>query len=150
VKTNPVVHGFSLVEVVMALGIISFVIVGILGLLSVGLSTAKKSTRATNLSAISSQVISSIRNDTNTYTSAVLTGMVSTPVRFYFNYSGSPQTTSNSETFYLCEVGSETASSVLGATTLSGYTVLILTVSSPLAAPEANRDKEVLHATIPR
>ena len=140
---------FSLVEVVMALGVISFALVGMLGLLSVGFTAAKKSTNATNVAAIASQVASTIRNDT-TITTAALSAMAApggTPKNYYFDYSGMMQTAQNTDSRYLCEVWTKTVSAV---TSLSGYTVLVMTVSSPVSALPANRTKEVVHATVPR
>lgn len=137
--------GFSLVEVVMALGVISFAMVGMLGLLSVGFTAAKKSTRATNLSAISSQALYAIRSDTNTYTSTKLGTMATTPQTFYYDYSGQPTTASSTARYYKCDVKA-TLSSVV--TSLSGFHLLVMTVSSPATA--ITPSKEIINASIPR
>lgn len=141
---------FSLVEVVMALGVISFALVGMLGLLSVGFSAAKKSTHATNYAAIASQAALAIRNNTN-FNTASLSAMAApsgVPRNFYFDYSGRMQTAQNADSRYLCEVWTKTVSAAVAS--LSGYTVLVMTVSSPLSAAATNRTKEVVHATVPR
>lgn len=139
---------FSLVEVVMALGVISFALVGMLGLLSVGFTAAKKSTKATTLAAISSQVAAVIRNNTN-FTSAQLTLLSGNPTNIYFDYSGRMQSSKDqgSDSYYLCEVRTRAVTAV---SSLSGYTVLVMTVSSPVKALAANRTNEVVHATIVR
>lgn len=138
---------FSLVEVVMALGVISFALVGMLGLLSVGFTAAKKSTNATNLAAISSQVVSTIRNNTN-FTSLVMTNLASGPTNIYFDNSGQMQSALDAvKSRYQCEVRSRPVTAV---TSLSGYTVLVMTVSYPVQATIVNRTKEVIFATVPR
>lgn len=131
----------------MALGVISFALVGMLGLLSVGFTAAKNSTKTTNVAAISSQAISTIRNNLN-ITTAALSAMAApngVPMNFYFDYSGRMQTVQNIDTRYQCEVWTKPVTAVTG---LSGYTVLVMTVSSPVSALPANRTKEVIHATV--
>lgn len=51
-------HAFSLVEVVLALGIVSFVIVGIMGLLLLGMSTFRRSIDTTVQAQIAQRIIS--------------------------------------------------------------------------------------------
>ena len=66
--------GFSLIEVVIALGIMGFALVSILGLMTVGLHSSKTSREYTLLSAMAQEVIADVRSQpydtlaTQTYT----------------------------------------------------------------------------------
>lgn len=53
--------GFSLIEVTLALGIISFVLVSLLGLLPTGLSSFRDSMRATVSAQVSQRLIAEVR-----------------------------------------------------------------------------------------
>jgi uncharacterized protein (TIGR02598 family) len=57
-------QGFSLVEVCMALGIVSFAIIAVLGMLTVGINTNKNSLENTAISIMSRQVVGSLRAQT--------------------------------------------------------------------------------------
>lgn len=54
-------RGFSLVEVVLAMGILSFVILALMGLFSVGMTTDRRSTDATLVASMTSQVMGDLR-----------------------------------------------------------------------------------------
>jgi len=60
-------RGFSLVEVVLALGVIAFALVGIMGLFPVALKSAQESQRETRATLIAQQIFSDLRtlNGTN-------------------------------------------------------------------------------------
>lgn len=68
-----------MVEIAIALGIFSFVLISLLGLMSVGLNSSQSSSRGLAMSAIASRVIEDIR--TNSY--QTLSGDT-----FYFDKSG--------------------------------------------------------------
>lgn len=55
-------EGFSLVEIVMALGIISFAIIGIMGLFPVAMRTAVESQRETRATYIARQIFSDLES----------------------------------------------------------------------------------------
>jgi uncharacterized protein (TIGR02598 family) len=57
---NPDSRAFSLVEVVLALGIVSFAFIGIIGMLPVGMSTFRQATDATVQSQITQQMVSQV------------------------------------------------------------------------------------------
>jgi len=59
-------RGFSLVEVVLALGVISFALVGIMGLFPVALKSAQESQRETRATLIAQQIFSDLRTRTGT------------------------------------------------------------------------------------
>lgn len=85
--------GFSLVEVVLAVGIIAFCLVAIVGLFSVGHLASRHATDDTSLAAATSQVISKIRARTN----------LSLPTNYYFNLQGRVVPTVE-EASYVCAV----------------------------------------------
>jgi len=54
-------RGFSLVEVVLALGVIAFAVVGIMGLFAVAMKSAQESQRETRATLIAQQIFSDLR-----------------------------------------------------------------------------------------
>ena len=59
-------RGFSLIEIVLALGIIAFALVGIMGLFPVALKSAQESQRETRATHIAQQIFSDLRVLTGT------------------------------------------------------------------------------------
>lgn len=53
--------GFSLVEVVLAIGVLSFAVIALMGLFSVGMTTDRRSTETTLVASMASQVMSDLR-----------------------------------------------------------------------------------------
>jgi uncharacterized protein (TIGR02598 family) len=53
---------FSLVEVVVALGLVSFVIVALLGLLSIGMKSSRQAEEDTRIAGMGSSVLALLRN----------------------------------------------------------------------------------------
>jgi len=83
---------FSLVEVVVAIGIVTFALVSIISLISLGLQSSKDSTDDTNIALMTQTVITLLR--TNGYvnvtgTAGVLSG-TSSYLTCYFDSSGNP------------------------------------------------------------
>lgn len=138
---------FSLVEVVLAMGVISFAIVGMFGLISVGFSAAKKAAVDTNLSLINSQALAALRSDTN-MTSAKLGVQASTPTNIYFDAAGKMQAAQDASSLYQCQIASRAIPNGTFSPDVKQFTVLVMTVSFPVAAADARRTKEVLHATL--
>jgi len=68
----PCQRAFSLVEVVLALGIVSFAFIGIIGMLPVGMNTFRQATDATVQAQITQQIITQVREtnyaDLNSFT----------------------------------------------------------------------------------
>src|SRR5271155_1091560 len=60
--------GFSLVEVVLAIGIIAFALVSIISLMSLGLQSSKSSTDDTNIALMTQSVISLLRTSSPVFT----------------------------------------------------------------------------------
>src|SRR5207244_4996941 len=63
-KRQPLVcGGFSLVEIVLALGVAAFCLIAVMGMLPVGLKTQQASVNQTKANAVISQVIDDLRAD---------------------------------------------------------------------------------------
>lgn len=84
--------GFSLVEVVLAVGVAAFVLVSITGLLSVSLKSARESTTDTLLVTMSSRVLSGLRAQafTNISPSPFNPSLQPVTNRVYFDDLGMP------------------------------------------------------------
>jgi len=63
-KNSP--RGFSLIEIVLALGVIAFALVGIMGLFPVAMKSAQESMRETRATHIAQQIFSDLRTGTGT------------------------------------------------------------------------------------
>ncbi|MFZ4598340.1 MAG: type IV pilus modification PilV family protein [Terrimicrobiaceae bacterium] len=59
-------RGFSLIEIVLALGVIAFALVGIMGLFPVAMKSAQESMRETRATFIAQQIFSDLRTGTGT------------------------------------------------------------------------------------
>ncbi|MGB8356459.1 MAG: Verru_Chthon cassette protein B [Chthoniobacteraceae bacterium] len=80
--------GFSLIEVVMALGIVSFAFVAIFGLLPIGLTSFRNAMDASIGSQIVQQVVTDVQQeDFSQFGKPALAGQVKFPIR-YFNDQG--------------------------------------------------------------
>jgi uncharacterized protein (TIGR02598 family) len=94
--TPHLLRGFSLVEVTIALGIASFCLLSVLGLLLTGLSSEKTTvgqTVASNLlSLVYSDLVSASNSDTVTknFGISLTTTSATTPQTLYFSESGKP------------------------------------------------------------
>lgn len=99
-----IVPAFSLIEIVVALGIISFAIVGIMGLFPVAMRAAQESQRETRAAAIAQQIFSDLESTSGT-NRFILTGSggersniniaiaaTNTPHEIYFSDAGAVQT----------------------------------------------------------
>jgi type II secretory pathway pseudopilin PulG len=72
--------GFSLVEVVIALGVISFALVAIIGLLPIGLATNRGTIQETRANHLAEEVFSTLRSQTFTSVNLTLLGSAAGPI----------------------------------------------------------------------
>lgn len=141
---KPVPRAFSLIEVVLALGIISFALVGIMGLFPVAMKSAQESQRETRAALIARQVFSDLGTMSGTNRALIigqdpadritvnLANAGSNTV--YFNDAGIPLgTTSTPEALFLADVV------VTPNTPVSGISHVQTTVQTPAAAAATNR-----------
>jgi len=142
--------GFSLVEVVIALGLISIVILPMVGLLSIGFTTNRESTEDANLTLCAETTLSILHADgfSSVSTNTGYQSNDTTP-DFYFDATGRlivdanglPATTPDSSTYYACSVTRQTPT-LDQATTRLLY--LQLKFSWPWLASAANRQNRVV------
>lgn len=123
---------FSLVEVSLAMGILAFVVLAILGLLGVGMTSGRSAQTDTALTAATRFAVSSLQ--TNNPASVAGTS-------FWFNYDGLPLASSNNAQFQ-CFVGTNVP--VASAPRLVG---LRLEFRHPLSAPAASRTTNFVYAS---
>lgn len=81
----------------MALGIVSFVMISLLGLMAVGLEAGKHSQQDTTVAAMAKTVLSDVK--TNSY--AALAGIDTSR---YFQFDGTPAAGANASAYYSCRI----------------------------------------------
>ena len=118
---------FSLIEVVIALGIFSFAIVAILGLFSISLASSRESSDDTRSAAMVSQVVDALRAKPF---EELQTSLTASNALFMFDQEGALLTGTGSPT-YQCTVRttSESSSSLLS---------LQLTITNPSGTTRVN------------
>jgi len=108
---------FSLIEVVLALGITSFAIISIIGLLSFGLQNSRESAEDTNLALITQTTTSLLRSlpFTNILNSATF-ATNNTNANYFFDVTGdltrdatgAPATVPNADSLFACTLARRT------------------------------------------
>lgn len=89
-SSNRVRKAFSLVEIVLALGIISFALVGIMGLFPVAMKSAQESQRETRAAQIAQQVFNDLRGTPATNALLAMdTDLTAAQLRLNFSNSSS-------------------------------------------------------------
>jgi uncharacterized protein (TIGR02598 family) len=99
-------RGFSLIEIVLAIGVMSFAIIAILGLLSISFSSSKGSVDESLISAMARQVVASLQQQRfsgNTLFTNVTSGSDSKVLTNYFDANGEILTGSTGA-LYQCDV----------------------------------------------
>ncbi len=112
---------FTLVEVVIAIGIATFVLISILGLMVYASQTVQQSDKYARLAMVSGQVLStlqgrsmnSLRYQLNPAGAAVgagdiYTGLLSTNITFFFTSEGTPATNNSPTAYYRVDVTNAT------------------------------------------
>ena len=139
---------FSLIEVVLALGVVSFAIVGIMGLFPVAMRAGQESQRETRATHIARQIYSDLKAGSSTNTFLAISNGISGPSwetldlsnpsatlrTIYFNSQGEPHgETLTPESEFAVEV-------ILDPDTpTDGLARVQVNVMAPAAAPPANR-----------
>ncbi len=128
---------FSLVEVVMALGIVSVALVALIGLFSVGLNAGKHASDDTETASVGWQMINQFRSG------PIEAG---TNFSYLFDYQGL-MTTNASEAFYFCTL----TTTVAGTTGSDQYLIKATAqITWPYAVPIAQRpNTNIIYATFP-
>ena len=126
---------FSLAEIVIALGILAFALVAIIGLLNVGLRSSKDAQIDTIKAATTRSILSSIR----TNAPASYAGETR-----WFNFDGS--TNANGvDAYFECLIATNAPPPPVSAQRMTGVRIEF---RYPLSAPPAGRTTNVFHASI--
>lgn len=144
-------RAFSLVEVVLAMGIISFALVAMLGLFSVGLKAGKESGESTLVVSMASQVQGRLRSGVDVIT-------VGQPADYYFTSMGKllvdsankPVSVLTAEAHYMCQVEARLPTDTEFSDSGNHLSIFTLTFRWPAVAADTSTSKEVLHVTIER
>jgi uncharacterized protein (TIGR02598 family) len=143
---------FSLVEVVIAIGLVSFALLALVGLLTVGLKSSRESGEDTILAVCTGTTQALVRAEGFSNVSANPAYADTTPDFFFdsagallTDSAGAPLKTQNTNALYGCLV-------TRGAPALSQATTNLLVYQLkfvwPLAAPAANRQQRVVPASL--
>lgn len=144
-KAAAPVRGFSLVEIVLAMGIVSFSLIAILGLLSVGLNSGKSALDESLVAAMSRQAVGNLRlqyfANNNLFTSLA----AGTSETVFFNGSGvlvTSTATGFDSPIYQCTVTAANSTDRLGPAPKGTVTTpclldLTLTFNWPLSGGKA-------------
>jgi len=92
-KSTTRTGAFSLVEVAIAMGIASFVLISLLGLMTVSMDASRRSYEDTTVASLAQTVVSELKT-TN------FNSIVATTFDRYFTYDGTP--TNSAGSYYLC------------------------------------------------
>ena len=127
---------FTLVELVLGLGVISFCLTILMGLFATGLVNGKRSRDDTHLSALSWSVANELRA-TNAYYMASSSTLTSTlPYINYYDVAG--QATNQASAYYTCKVELSTNSSTSALPSNLQVVQLIFTYPNVAPAPHTN------------
>ncbi len=147
---------FSLVEVVIALGLVSFALLSLVGLLLTGLRTSRESGEDTSLAFCTETAQDLLRaaGFSNALNKAAYAPGEATP-DFYFDSlgglqtdtNGVPLTNANSESLYGCTV-TRRAPAPAPLQTTTNFQIYQLKFVWPLAAPAANRQERIVPVSL--
>jgi uncharacterized protein (TIGR02598 family) len=133
-------EGFSLTEVVLALGIVAFAIVALLGLLSASLGTSRVAEDETRLAAITSDVIDTLRSRPFADVPIAAT--------YEFDHDGERLTSTGGEPYYQCVLSTTTDTSTTNSTQTNLLSVrMIFTWPAGVNPPPNQRS---VHASLSR
>lgn len=135
--------GFSLVEVAIAMGIISFALVALLGLLSVGVRAGKDSHDDTMAAEISRVAFSEWKSGTNNFS------MGDSTMTNYYTYDAKRLSGAGSSAYFECLILNTTHSINLpGLTNGANVRRIRLELSWPVGAAASNRDRQIFETTV--
>lgn len=105
-------HAFSLIEVTLALGICSFAIVGVFGLLAVSMNSSRSSGTDTTLAAMAGEVQADLRGRSFQDVEA---GLSSSSLVYYFNNEGTRLASRDASAVYECRIKGQADPETAGA-----------------------------------
>ena len=152
-KNRRFTRAFSLVEVVLALGVISFAIVAILGVIPVGLATGHSAQDETRAPQIAQTILASFAAQAATQfngvqlpvsgnNSVIFDLTASSTQTMYAGNDGQLLSTVNGATYLVSIITNSSPVTTTGTTFDSGYANLVtITVGWPANAPVAEQTK---------
>ena len=147
-------RAFSLVEVVIAIGLVSFALLALVGLLMTGLRSSRESGEDTSLAFCTETAQELLRAEGFAHASTNAAYAAATPA-FYFDSAGILQTdtngiplaAANSESQYGCTV-TRRAPAVAPVQATTNLLICQLQFVWPLAAPAANRQQRIVPVSL--
>lgn len=131
------VFGCTLVEVTLALGLLSFILLAVIGLLSVGLESSK----VAQVDTVQSLAVRFLQTQVRANTASGYTGGT-----YYVHLDGSTNA-APSGAYFQCAVQTNHPAGNLDPANFIG---IRMEISYPLAAPAMHRTTNVLHASLAR
>jgi uncharacterized protein (TIGR02598 family) len=139
-------HAFSLVEVVLALGVIAIAIVAILGVFPVALTTGRSAQDQTRAPQIAQAILSSVVSQAQTQFDNIQLSIGSPPLSINLTASSSPTT----PTLYADNDGQLLAPSPNGgAPNGAAYAITIFANNSPPGFPSGAANQVTVRVTAP-
>jgi len=144
-KTN---RAFTLVEIVLALGIVSFAIVGLIGLLTVSFDSGRASDEDTLIASMARQIVTELR--AQPFDNLASQAGDSGPI-YYFDHEAH-LVTSSSDAIYQAQVRITADTDFNTQSTTSGATVNLYEILMPFVRTAAPKRLAIqtLHASIAR
>lgn len=130
---------FSLAEIAIALGLLSFVLLAVVGLLGVGLNSSKEASISTSQAALARQVLTQV--GTNSFP-------LTTNITKNFALDGT-LVTNISDAYFVCTVTTNAVTD-LPAEALANFQALKIQFAYPAGAPASNRTTNTIHASFSR
>lgn len=130
-------QAFSLVEVVLAIGLIAFCLIALVSLFGVGLKNSRQSSDDTALSSAVTQVGSELTGLTNFTSSNML----------FFDRDG--ERVAQSEALYVCQVTTKSVPPSQISEISTNLVQATLTFTWPASAPYTSRRTNVFYVTFP-
>lgn len=139
-------EGFSLVEIAMALGILAFVLMAVLGLLGVGLDSSRQAQVDTMRATIARTILSRVISDLRTNTSDGYFDSFSSAPPAYFTYDGL-ESAGEKDRYYECLVEAAGSTSGLRPEAASNMRAVKVTVRYPYGVG-VKQSSNVVHASV--
>lgn len=110
---------FTLVEVVIAVGLVAFVLTAILGLVAIAANETKNADLKARLAWITEQVTSEYQSQ------RFSNALASLPTNLSWDYEGMPVPTNSPNAYFLCDVSNVTPTSPTNANYPTNYIALL-------------------------
>jgi uncharacterized protein (TIGR02598 family) len=110
---------FTLIEVVIAVGLVAFVLTAILGLVAIAANETKNADLKARLTWITEQVTSEYQSQ------RFSNALANVPTNFAWDYDGMPVATNSPTTYFVCDITNVTPTSPTNANFPTNYIALL-------------------------